>query len=148
MPSSLLTRFTISVAGQATVFGEPFTTPSLTLEEDPAIYVVQIGINTTGTVWSGAPLPSVADFLAFTADQDCDLQFTVDGGQGDESHFTHFLRGGGFPLIIPGGQSYTGQTGSQDAFAHGTLKNITTVSALNRNTTTVCNIAVLIGKAG
>lgn len=147
MPSSILTRFTISVAGAPLVFGQPFATPTLTLEEDPSVYVVQLAASATGTLWNGDPLPTTFDTFAATADQDCDLEFVVDGGAGDEFHFTLFLRGGGYPLLLCGDDSYAGQSGTQDSFTSGTLKAITKINAKNRNTTTVCNISILIGKA-
>lgn len=147
MPSSILTRFTISVAGQPLVFGQPFAAPTLVLEEDPSVFTVQLAAASSGTIWAGAPLPTQLDVIALTSDQDCDIQFVIDGGAGDESHFTQFLRAGGFPLLTCGGQAYTGQTGTQDAFVSGTLKFISKITALNRNSTTVCNISVLVGKA-
>ena len=146
MPSSILTRFTINVAGSPLVFGQPFATPTLTLEEDPNLYTVQLAASATATLWAGAPLVTTFDTFAATADQDCDLEFVVDGGAGDEHHFTLFLRGGGFPLFLCGDGSYAGQTGTQNSFTSGTLKKITKINAKNRNTTLVCNITILIGK--
>ena len=130
------------------MFGQPFATPTLTLEEDPSVFSVALPVaGTAALVWQGAPLPSLCDVMAFTSDQDCDLEFTIDGGAGDERHDTHFCRGLGFPLIICGRQAYAGQSGTQDAFVSGTLKNITKIRAMNRNTTTTGTLACLIGKA-
>lgn len=146
MSSSMRTRFTLEVAGQPYPFAQPFVQTFLTLEEDPAQYQVLVAANSVATIWDEAPT-STFDFIALQADRDCHVEFTVDGGQSDEYHFTVFVRGGGFPVVIPGGQSYAGQTGSQSAFTNGTLKNITRVKAFNPDTVNSATVSAFVAKA-
>lgn len=146
MSSSMRTRFTIDVAGQPYQFAQPFVDPFLVLAEDPAQYQVPIAANATGTLWNGTPLGSTFDFIALMSDRDCHAEFVVDGGQGDEYHFTLFIRGGGFPTVVPGRQAYAGQTGTQSAFTNGTLKNITRVNAFNPDTTHAAVVSVFVAQ--
>jgi hypothetical protein len=140
-------RFNIGVGGAQSAFATKFPTPFLSLVTDPSVYDVALIGGGSDTIWDGAPLSTTFDMLVMTADQDCDIEFTVDGGEADEYHFTLFLRGGGFPLIIPGDEVYAGQTGTQDAFTNGTVKKITKIRALNRNAAVAAVVSVLIGKA-
>jgi len=145
--SNISTRFAVTVAGQPIQFANPFFVPSLTLEADPAIYDVVLAVSTAGTVWDGVPLPDDFDVLVMQSTTDCDVEFTVDGGETDEYHFTLFLRGGGFPLMLTGSEAYAGQVGTEDAFTFGTVKNITKIRALNRDTAIEAVLSVLLGKA-
>lgn len=136
MSSSVVIRFNITVAGSPIAFAQPFATPFLTLEEPPAIYDVQIAASGTATLWDGAPLPDDFDILAMTSDQSCNVEFSVDDGDGV---FTLFLRAGGYPLVLDGSDSYVGGLS-------GALGSITSIRAKNRNTDTVANVSVLLGK--
>jgi hypothetical protein len=147
MSSSITTRFNVLVAGEVfPSFANPFFVPAMTLEAAPAIYDVVLAASAAGTVWDGTPLPDDFDVLLMQSTTDCDIEFTVDGGEADEYHFTLFLRGGGFPLALTGSEAYAGQTGTQDAFTNGTVKNITKIRALNRDDTNAATISVLLGK--
>lgn len=136
MSSNIVIRFNIQVAGAQVPFGQPFAPPFLELEEAPSQYDVQVAANASAMLWDGEPLPSDFDVLAITADQSCDLEFSVNEG---ESLFTLFLRAGGFPVVLEGSESYVGGLG-------GALENITSVQVKNRNTDTVANVSVLLGK--
>ncbi len=147
MSSSIAVRFNVGIAGASSAFATKFPTPFLALSTDPSVYEVPLAAGASGTLWAGAPLPTSFDFFIATADQDCDLEFTVDGGVGDEYHFTLFLRSAGFPVILTGDAVYAGQSGTQDAFVSGTLKKITKIRALNRNANVGATVSVLIGQA-
>lgn len=147
MSSSVVVRYNIGIVGSTSTFATKYPTPFLSLEADPALYDLTVDADGTATVWDGAPLVSSFDILAMVADQDCDVEFTVDGGQVDEYHFTLFLRGGGFPLFLTGDAVYAGQSGTQDSFTSGTLKTITKIRIKNRNTDDAALVSVLIGKA-
>ena len=131
MASSIRTRLTIDVAGQPIQWSQPFVQTFLTLAQAPAQYDVTIDADSSAVIWDGTPLGVTFDFIALQSDRDCHVEFVVNGGQVDEYHFTLFLRGGGFPIVVPGGQSYAGQAGTQSAFTFGTLREITKVNALN-----------------
>lgn len=146
MSSSIRTRLTIDVAGQPYQWSEPFVQAFLTLAEDPAIYQVTLAASATGTLWDGAPLIGTFDFIALRADHTCHIEFTVSGGVADEYHFTLPLRGGGYPLVIPGGQSYAGQAGTESAFTEGALKEITKIRALNTDATNAAIVSILIAQ--
>lgn len=136
MSSSVVIRFNITVAGSPIAFAQPFATPFLALEEPPAIYDVQILANDTALLWEGAPLPNDFDILAITSDQSLDVEFEVEDG---DSFFTLFLRAGGYPLVLNGSDSYVGGLS-------GSLGSITSIQAKNRNTDTVANVSILLGK--
>lgn len=146
MGSSLRPTLIIDVAGQPLPFTQPFVQPFLELEQAPAEYDVTIDALATATLWNGAPPFSTYDFVAIQSDRDVHVEFVVHGGSGDESHFTLFCRGGGFPIVVPGGDSYTGQTGTQSAFTNGTLRSITRINAQNLDTTFPAVVTVFIAQ--
>lgn len=135
--SSITQRFVFSVAGQPLSLANQFALPVLDLEEQAALYDVSVGADSTSTLWDGAPLPTTFDVLALVSEQSCDIEFTVNSGA---SLFTLFLRGGGYPLVLQGDDSYVeGDTG-------GTLGTITMIRAKNRNTLDATIVTVLLGK--
>lgn len=147
MSSSMRTRFIIDVSGQTQEFVQPFVQPFLELAQDPAQYVVQVPVNSSATLWDGAPPIATYDFLALMSDRDVQVEFVVNGGQSDQYRFTLPLRGGGFPIVVPGGQAYAGQTGSQSAFSNGTLRNITQINVLNGDTVNAAFVSVFVAQA-
>lgn len=147
MASSLNVLLTINIAGAPLPFAQPFTVPIVDLEQEPAVYQVTIGAASVGTVWDGAPLADTFNFVAIVGDRACDIEFTVNGGEADESHFTVALETPGVPFLMSGGSSYTGQTGSEDAFTDGTLQPITQIRASNRDEDNSLVLSVVIGQA-
>jgi len=146
VPSNLIVRFAATVAGSPIDFANPFFVPALTLEAEPALYNVVVPAATAAMLWDGVPLTDDFDALIVVSTTDCDIEFTVDGGNPAEYHFTLFSRGGGFPLVLWGSEVYAGQAGTEDAFTFGTVKNITTIRALNRDADTDAVVSVLLGK--
>lgn len=136
MASSLAVRFTITVAGFDYPVGQPFAIPSLDLAEAPAMYDVVVPADDQAILWEGAPLPSTFDFALFTADQNCDLECEVNGG---DSMFTVQLRTGGFPVVLGGDRSLVGGLG-------GSVQAITKITAKNRNTLTDATVSCLIAQ--
>ena len=146
MSSSLRTKFTIDIAGAPVQFAQPFVQSYLETEQAPAQYEVTIDADSAATVWDGAPLGATFDFVALYTTQDGHVEFTVNGGEADEYHFTVPIRAGGFPVTFPGGQSYAGQSGTEDSFVEGTLAPITKIRVLNSNTTDPMVVSVVIAQ--
>lgn len=146
MSSSLSVRSEILIAGQPIKFATPFTPPFLATAEDASLYQVTIPLNSTATLWDGAPLPATYDFLAVLSDLNIDIEVVVDGGQVDEYHFTIPVLAN-FPCILPGGTAFAGQTGTQSAFTSGSRKNVTKVNAHNVDTATAANVTVVIARS-
>jgi hypothetical protein len=141
-------RYAVSVSagGVSNDFAQPFVAPQLTLDAPPARYQVSVAPETSVTVWDGTPLPSDFDVLWMQSDNDVDVEFTVDGGDAGEHQFTLFLRGGGFPIAIPGSRSYTRVDAGDDSFVDGTVGSITQIRAHNADTEDTALIDVLIGQ--
>lgn len=136
MSSSIITRFNLTVAGEPISFANPFIVPSLALEENPAITTFVLPPSTTVQLWDGShPFTSFGVWAAL-ATGDCDVEFLVNDGQ---SVLTHFLRGGGYPIYLPGNASYVGGLS-------GTLGSITSINAKSRNTLINIQLTQLIGK--
>jgi hypothetical protein len=119
--------------------------PQLSLDAPPARYDVAIDPESSETLWDGSPLPPDFDVLWLQSDSDVDVEFTVDGGEAGEHQFTLFLRGGGFPIAIPGSRSYTRVNAGDDSFVDGTVGQITKVRANNADTEDTATVSVLIG---
>lgn len=130
MASSINTRFTIDISGQPDQFAQPFVPTFMELAQDPLRAQVVIPLNSTATIWSGAPPFATLDFAAFMADRDMTLQFAVDGGGADD--FTLFIPGGGFPVVV-----YGPAVGSE----------ITSITATNLDTVTDGLVTLLIAQA-
>lgn len=145
MASNLRTRLTIDVGGQPYQFGTPFVQTFLALEQEPAQYQVTVPADSAATLWDGAPPISTYDFLALVADRNCQIEFTVNGGEADEYHFTLPLLAN-FPIVVPGGQAYAGQTGTEDAFTEGTLREVTKIRALNTDTANAALVSVFVAQ--
>lgn len=137
--------FTLSAGGVAKDFAQPFVAPQLSLDALPATYDVTVEPETSATVWDGSPLPSDFSFLALSADADVDVEFTVNGGEAGELQFTLFLRGGGFPITVPGSRSYTRVNAGADSFTAGVPGQITKIRAHNSDEEDSAVVSVLLG---
>lgn len=147
MSAHLTVRYatTVSAGGVAKDFAQPFVAPQLSLDQQPAQYDVPVAAASSATLWDGTPLPADFDFLQLQSDEDVDVEFTVDGGGAGEHQFTLFLRGGGFPITIPGSRSFTRVNAGSDSFVDGAADIITKIRAHNFSTTDAAVVSVLIG---
>lgn len=136
---------TVSSGGVAKDFAQPFVAPQLSLDQQPAAYDVPVAVEVSVTLWDGSPLPATFSFLQLQSTSSVDVEFTVDGGNAGELQFTLFLRGGGFPITIPGQRSFTRVNAGVDSFVTGTADTITKIRAHNFSTTDAAVVSVLIG---
>lgn len=147
MASFIGIRLVIDVGSQPYPFAQPFTVPILELDNDPAMFQVKVDAGGTAVIWDGAPLDATFDIFATTADRACDFEFTVNGGQVDEYHWTIPCETPGIPMLLSGGQSFAGQTGTEDAFTEGTLRSITKIRVLNRDADNEMFVNVCLAQA-
>lgn len=148
MASFIGIKMVIDIGSQPYPFAQPFTVPILELDNDPAVYQVgPVAVSSAATIWDGEPLDTTFNLFAAVADRACDFEFTVDGGEADEYHWTIPCETPGIPLLLSGGQSFAGQSGTEDAFTEGTLKNITKIRVLNRDSVNELFVNVCLAKA-
>lgn len=145
MAAAISPSLNLNINGKPNTFTSPFTLPIIYLDQSPATYEVLVDADGEAVVWDGSPLPSHFVFFAAIADRTCDLEFVVNGGEADESHFTIPMQNAGVPLVFPGGYSYTGQYGAESAFTNGNLHPITLIRAKNRDTENALTLSIVIG---
>lgn len=148
MSSTIELRYLVKllVGGKEKVWSQPATTPTISLNADPADYTVPVAAGDTVVLWSptvagSAALPDSFTFLMLVADEDVMVEFTCNEGDANERVFAIQLAAN-VPFMLGGDDAFYNFT--TDAFA-GTLDVIDQIRCKNLSVDTDALVEVVLG---